>query len=257
MREPRRDLPERARELGIEVGAREAQDLDERLVERPALLVRAAGQERVEDVADGRDAARERDLLAPRGRPGSRVPSQRSWWVQRDDLGELEQRRGRARQDRGPDRRVRRMTRISSASSPPGLRRTPSGMPILPTSCRTAAWRASRPRASAQADARRERARTGGSCARCARRCRRRATRRRCASRCTTSSWVSRAPRCARARGLELGVVRRSTRRRSRRSASVAARAIVADGADRAARPAARRRRRRARGRTRAARRRA
>ena len=39
-------------------------DLCERLVERPAALVRALGHQRIEDVADSRDPSGERDLLA-------------------------------------------------------------------------------------------------------------------------------------------------------------------------------------------------
>jgi hypothetical protein len=65
-------LEERARvetaeggdDLGVELLARLGDDLLDRLLERPRLLVRARVREDVEDVGDGGDAAGQRDRVA-------------------------------------------------------------------------------------------------------------------------------------------------------------------------------------------------
>src|SRR5205823_3811092 len=95
--------PDQAR---IEVAPREAPQLGERLVDRPRRLVRAVGDERVVDIADGTDARDERDLVAlePQGIARA-VPL----LVVRagDDLAHLHDRRARPGEHLGPDDRVR------------------------------------------------------------------------------------------------------------------------------------------------------
>src|SRR5689334_24001405 len=90
----------------VEMAAALRLDLGQRLLARPRTLVRALRQERVVHVADRGDPSGERDGLAGQAA-----------WVARpvpalvvgegDLLGLLEERRGRAREDRRADRGVR------------------------------------------------------------------------------------------------------------------------------------------------------
>ena len=114
--------------------------LVERVRERPRRLVGALGEQRVEHVGHGADAGGERDRLAREAvRVARAVPA---LVVRARDHAP------RAGSGRTPSRRgSRRRRRCGSASaraprrrSWPGLRSTRSGMPTLPTSCRTAAW---------------------------------------------------------------------------------------------------------------------
>src|SRR5947209_5221937 len=61
--EPRGDAQEDGGQARIELRAGAACDLAQGCLESPALLVAAAADERVEDVADGADAAGKRDIL--------------------------------------------------------------------------------------------------------------------------------------------------------------------------------------------------
>ena len=69
---------QRVGDLRVEVRPAQPRDLGDARSTRPRVLVRALVGERVEDVADGRDPALERDLLAGQAVRGSRCrPSAR------------------------------------------------------------------------------------------------------------------------------------------------------------------------------------
>ena len=98
---------------------------------------RGGRRHRLVGVADGDDPRAERDLLAARDRPGSRSPSQRSW-VERTSRATAPI-AGAAARIRSPIRCALRMNSHSAWSSGPACCRIPSGTPILPMSCSSAA----------------------------------------------------------------------------------------------------------------------
>ena len=92
-------------EPGVEVPAALGGDLGERVVDRPRVLVGARRGQRVEHVADRADAADERDVLAGEaGRVAAAVPA--LVVGAGDDLAHLHERRARAGEQVGADRRV-------------------------------------------------------------------------------------------------------------------------------------------------------
>ena len=139
LREPALDdAHERLGQAGVELRARAATELLDRVGVRRRGAVAARRDHRVIRVAERDDAGAERDLVACEA---VRVAAAVEALVARADEAADRPSDGASPRIRSPISEWLRMNSSSASSSGPGLSRIESGIASLPTSCRVAAWR--------------------------------------------------------------------------------------------------------------------